>query len=148
MQECGVFEVIPVLCISAIWGQHPGFFDVSHASEPLSTEAEGRWVVASAELQALFSVLGALIHIWKPQNADGWTCVFTVVGGNVSQSLSTVGNSAICERLFMSFFFFVPPLWKDVWDQTKVLVDMSLQVLTSGLGPLIDNRRFTGSSTF
>ena len=125
------------------------FFDFSHASEPLSTEAEGRWVVASAELQALFSVLGALIHIWKPQNADGWTCVFTVVGGNVCFTVPLHGwKFNHMWETFHDFFFFVPPLWKDVWDQTKVLVDMSLQVLTSGLGPLIDNRRFTGSSTF
>ena len=28
MQESGLTEIIPFICISAIWGQHPVFFDI------------------------------------------------------------------------------------------------------------------------
>lgn len=150
MQEYGVFEIIPVLCISAIWGQHPGFLDFSHAPELLSTEAEGGWVVASAESQTLFSVSGAFIHIWKPQNADGCDMLVYWCGRKCffhSPSLWLEIQPYVRDFSWL-FFFFVPLLWKDVWDQRKVLVDMLLQVLTYRLGPLIDNRRFSGSFIF
>ena len=88
-------------------------------------------------------------HLEAPKRWWLWhACLLMWQEMFLSQSLSMVGNSTICERLFMTFFFLVRLLWKDVWDQTKVLVDTSLQVLTSGLGPLIDNRRFSGSSIF
>ena len=150
MQEYGVFEIIPVLCISAIWGQHRGFLDFSQTPELLSTEAEGGWVVASAESQTLFSVWGAFIHIWKPQNADGCDMLVYWYAGNVSFTVPLYGwkFNHMWEIFHDFFFFFVPLLWKDVWDQRKVLVDMLLQVLTYRLGPLIDNRRFSGSFIF
>ena len=66
MQCLGLF-VIPLIFISATFGQHPWFFvfffDFSHP--PLSQlfscyYEEG---IASAESQALLSLLGVLIHI-------------------------------------------------------------------------------------
>lgn len=45
MQASGPTEIIPFLCISVIWGQHPA-----------------SWFFTDAGLQALFSLLGALRH--------------------------------------------------------------------------------------
>ena len=85
----------------------------------------------------------------SPKTLMAVTCLFTDVAGNVSFTVPLYGwKFNHMWETFHDFFFFVPLLWKDVWDQRKVLVDMLLQVLTYRLGPLIDNRRFSGSFIF
>ena len=48
----------------------------------------------------------------------------------------------------MIFFFPSVLAGRFISDQAKVLIDMSLQVLISRSGPLIVNKRFSGSSIF
>ena len=74
-QEYGITEVIVFIYISAIWGQHPVLL-ISHIPGPLRQllnnhcgESEGAAV--SAGSKALCSLLGALIHIWRLEIADG-----------------------------------------------------------------------------
>ena len=76
-KSLGIIEVIPFICISAIWGQHPVFL-ISPSPHPAPQQSLGVGVgggrggeVASAGSQALFSLLGALIHIWRPEIAGG-----------------------------------------------------------------------------
>ena len=90
MQCLGLF-VIPLIFISATWGQHPCFFfvfffDFSHP--PLSQlfscyYEEG---IASAGSQALLSLLGVLIHVWRPEIADGCYILAYWYGGRYSIS--------------------------------------------------------------
>ena len=68
IQESGIIEVTPSLSISAVWGQHLVVL-ISHIPQLLSNHHGG--VAASAGLQVLFSLLGAFIHVWRPQIADG-----------------------------------------------------------------------------
>ena len=73
IQESGIIEVIPFICISAIQGQHPGcfwFFTFSELPQSSSAIAGDGVGVASAGSQALFSLLRVLIHIWRPQVTD------------------------------------------------------------------------------
>lgn len=81
-KSLGIIEVIPSICVSAIWGQHPIFLiSQSPSTQLLSNHCGVRGggvggEVASAESQALFSLLGALVHIWRPEIAVGcYICV-------------------------------------------------------------------------
>ena len=60
MQESGIIEVISYIFILAIWGQHPVFL-ISQIPPPH----------LPAWITGVVSLLGALIHIWRLQTADG-----------------------------------------------------------------------------
>ena len=73
MQESGLTEIIPFICISAIWGQYPAF--------SLSAHPQG----AAAGLQVLF-FLGALgaqkFTFGGPESRMTVTSLFTDIAGN------------------------------------------------------------------
>ena len=74
-QEYGITEVILFIYVSAVWGQHPVLL-ISHIPAPLhqllsNHSGESGGAAASAESKASCSLLGALIHIWKSESADG-----------------------------------------------------------------------------
>ena len=54
----------------------------------------------------------------------------------------------IWEAFHDFFFFWSHGTVRLIPDQVKVLTDMSNQLLISGLGPLINNKRLSGSSIF
>ena len=65
----------------------------------------------------------------------------------ISQSPNGDKFNHIWETFHDFFFFFYPhSAGRLISDQVSVLIDKSLQVLISGLGPFINNKRFSGSS--
>ena len=58
MQESGLTEIIPFICISAIWGQYPVFFHILPKSSVL-TRGSSCSLMATRQ-QVLFSFLSAL----------------------------------------------------------------------------------------
>ena len=84
------------------------FFDFSHASDPSAQRLRvvEWWHLLNCRPCFLF---------WEPSFTfgspktlmAGHACLLLWEEMFVSQSLSTVGNSTICERLFMTFFFFL-----------------------------------------
>ena len=77
MQVSGLTEIIPFICISAIWGQHPASW--------LFTSLE--WLQRTAAgSQALFSFLGTLraqkFTFGGPKSLVAVTSLFTDMTGN------------------------------------------------------------------
>ena len=63
MQESGLTEIIPLICTSAIWGQHPML------SQPESPQGASSGVVAVADGRHPVSILSSLrAHCWGSYN--------------------------------------------------------------------------------
>ena len=60
MEESGLTEIIPFICISAIWGQYPESLSIHHREW---LQLDGCWM--------LFSFLGSEIHLWRAGITDG-----------------------------------------------------------------------------
>ena len=147
MQASGLMESIPFICTSAIWGQSCSLFTFLLALFQLLSNHYGEeggnifWI----------AVWGALIHIWRPEIADGCDIVCLLIWQDIFSfhNLPVVINLTIFGRHFMTFFFFNPHgTGRLISDQVKVLINKSLQALISDLGPLINNKIFSGSSIF
>ena len=96
MQESGLTEIIPFICISAIWGQHPAFF-TSCTSLRLTVGSgcgltAGRWQVFFSFLSAL----GAQQLILELQLLMTVTSLFTEMAGNTSFLTCNTGRVPQC----------------------------------------------------
>ena len=74
MQASGVTEFIPFICTSATSGQscflvHLKEWQMAISCIPLALQ-QSLWTVGGDSILCIM-VLGALIHIWKPEIADG-----------------------------------------------------------------------------
>ena len=98
-----IIEVIPVICISAICSQHPGFFcflfltSSPHPTLPIPQQSLG-WgergmVPVSAGSRVLFSLWGALIYTWRPQITDG--CYILIYREGRRYSISHLRNQLV-----------------------------------------------------
>ena len=80
MQASGLTEIIPFICIPAFWGQVPFLvqlkeWQMATSAFPLSSSA----VIMVSGTICWISVLGALIHIWRPEitNSCDISCLLT-----------------------------------------------------------------------
>ena len=148
----GLTELIPFICISAIWGQilfpcsPEGVADgcILHSRRPstsaISVGVEAFGGLQFGELSFTFGGQKSLMAVtflvyWY----DRRYFHFTV-------SLHGYKSDHILET-FHEPFFWSHYTGRHIPDQGKV-TDKSLQVLISGLGPLINNKKFSGSSVF
>ena len=74
MQASGVTEFIPFICTSAIFGQpcflvHLKEWQMAISCIPLAPQ-QSLWRVRGNSIHCV-TVLGAVIHIWRPEIADG-----------------------------------------------------------------------------
>ena len=67
MQECGLTEIIPLRCTSAVWGWSPALFLSAHGREWLQLND---CQIASIILLPKHTQ-GSEFHIWRVKTADG-----------------------------------------------------------------------------
>ena len=96
--------------------------------------------MAHAESQMLCSILGVFIHTWRSEIADGydmsclliWHEIFHVTVPPHGHELGHIWKTFHDHHVFLSH-----GAGRLIPDQAKVPIALSLQVLISGLGPLI-----------
>ena len=136
-------------CTSAIWGQYPLFFTSKFSSGLL---VENDCSLMAARWQLFFPS-------WVPSGLTQFPwwlqLVITVTSfvysysrkHSISQFLPLVWNSTNIWETFHDLLLSHGP-GRLISHQVKDPVDMPLQMLILGLGPLIANKRFSGSSVF
>ena len=149
----GCTELIPFTCISVIWSPFCFLVHLTSCISPVHQQPPRGFFLQQSKPHSLDPSFENLHSHLEARNCWWlWHFLFLDLARDtfISQSFPIVIKSTIFGRHFMTFFFF---FWSHgtvrlIPDQVKVLTDMSNQLLISGLDPLINNKRLSGSSIF
>ena len=145
MQESGLAEIIPFICISALLGQYPVFFT---SWAPLGLIIGSVCSLMAARSQVVFFLSALKAHVGGLPSLMTVTSCLPIWQKILHSSVPPMVRNLTHIWATINDQFLSQDTGRLIPDQVKLLLDMSLQVLISGLDPLIGNKKLSGSSIF